>query len=433
LTVTDSPPTNVSILSAEVTITGATLDPGNVPLLVSPVTLELTRLRTDVAYLSTTSVNAGSYTSLTLTFSNPRLTIENDTGSPLATGGSNPACSAGAICTIQPVTTNLSTTITPLTFTVTANIGAGLLVDVNLDNLLSATLGADFKNGTTVSQFTPGGSGAPLVGAEDVVGQTSSVNTTNNTFSLQNAVGTVSLLTDSTTTFFQFPTSVCATPGFACLHNGQILSVDISLGADGKAVARNVVFEDIDSSDTEVEGIITSTNAGSLQFTIVTLAESAAITTLPIGTPATVSYTVSTLSDVDFIHADNAQVDTSGYLFSVRVPADLIVGQQVQVRRNPTTSSGTSITADRVLLRSSRVSGSFQSGVTSLFNLSSLPSLFSRHAIPQIQVKTSVPTICAGTVSSCSLLAATHRDSVRGPLFANSGSPVLIASKVLQR
>src|ERR1017187_1228918 len=118
LALTDSPPTNVTILSAEVTLTGVTLNPGNVPLLASPATLELTRLQTDVAYLSTTSVNAGSYTSLTLTFSNPTLTIENDTGSSLATGGNNPACSAGAICTIQSVATNLSTTITPLAFTV---------------------------------------------------------------------------------------------------------------------------------------------------------------------------------------------------------------------------------------------------------------------------------------------------------------------------
>jgi len=44
--------------------------------------------------------------------------------------------------------------------------GAGLLADVNLNNLLSATLGADFKNGVTVSEFTPASSGAPPVGAE---------------------------------------------------------------------------------------------------------------------------------------------------------------------------------------------------------------------------------------------------------------------------
>jgi len=50
-------------------------------------TIELTRLQTDIAYISTTLVPSGSYTSLALTFSNPILTIENDTGSSLVTGG----------------------------------------------------------------------------------------------------------------------------------------------------------------------------------------------------------------------------------------------------------------------------------------------------------------------------------------------------------
>src|ERR1035437_10363683 len=126
LTLTDRPPTNVSILSAEVTLTGATLNPGNVPLLASPVTLELTRLQTDFAYLSTTSVDAGSYTSLALTFANPMLTIENDTASSIVSGATR--CNVGAICTIAPTSiANLSTTITLPTLIISANTGAGLL------------------------------------------------------------------------------------------------------------------------------------------------------------------------------------------------------------------------------------------------------------------------------------------------------------------
>jgi hypothetical protein len=429
LTMTDTPPTNVSLLSAKVTLTGATLGPGNVSLFSGATTIELTRLQTDIAYISTTLVPSGSYTSLALTFSNPILTIENDTGSSLVTGGSNPACISSAICTIQSVATNLSTTITlSPTMTVSTTSGAGLLADVNLNNLLSATLGADFKNGVTVSEFTPASSGAPPVGAEDVVGHVTTTDATHSKFSLQNAVGMFSLTVDNTTTFLNFPTGTCTTPSIACVQANQILSVDISIRADGTPVARNVLFEDADSTDIEVEGIITST--GSLTFKMVTLAESAVITGLPIGTLSTVTYAVTTPSDVDFIHADSAQVVTTGLLFSVSVPADLIVGQQVQVRRNPN-SSGNSITADRVRLRSSRVSGIFQSGTTSLFSLNNLPSLFTSRGTLQIQVQTSNPTICTGTVS-CSSLAATHSESVRGPLFANSGSPTLVASKVIQ-
>src|SRR6202140_3530749 len=114
LAMTDTPPSNVSILSAEVTLTGATLNPGNVSLFSGSTTIELTRLQTDIAYLATTSnVNAGTYTTLALTFANPMLTIENDTGSAIVSGTTT--CAVGAICTIAPTTTaNLATTV-PLT------------------------------------------------------------------------------------------------------------------------------------------------------------------------------------------------------------------------------------------------------------------------------------------------------------------------------
>ncbi len=444
LAMTDTPPTNVSILSAEVMLTSATLNPGNARVFSGFTTLELTRLQTDIAYLVTTKVIPGSYTSLTLTFSNPKLTFENDTTSPIVAGvGSpTPTCLVGTICTIQAVPMNLSTTITlPATMTVSATSGAGLLVDINLNNLLSATLGADFTNGATVSEFTPAGSGAPPVGAEDVVGQVSLVNTTNNTFSLQNALITVplTLTVDNTTTFLNFPAGTCTTPSIACVQTNQILSVDISVRADGTPVARNVLFEDADSTDTEVEGIITSINIGSQKFSMVTLTESATISGLKIGDVATVQYSTTspaTPFEKDFVYADNVLVDTTGFLFGA--PADLIVGQQVQVRRNPTGLSGLSITADRVRLRSSRVSGQALSGAPTLFSLSSLPSLFVPRGTAVIQVQTSVPTICTGiglgTPPSCSSLGFTaqHSFSVRGPLFANSGSPTLIASKVIQ-
>lgn len=431
LTMTDTPPTNVSLLSAEVTLTGATLGPGNVSLFSGATTIELTRLQTDIAYISTTLVPSGSYTSLALTFSNPILTIENDTGSSLVTGGSNPACISSAICTIQSVATNLSTTITlSPTMTVSATSGAGLLADVNLNNLLSATLGADFKNGVTVSEFTPASSGAPPVGAEDVVGHVTTTDATHSKFSLQNAVGMFSLTVDNTTTFLNFPTGTCTTPSIACVQANQILSVDISIRADGTPVARNVLFEDADSTDIEVEGIITST--GSLTFKMVTLAESTAITGLRIGDVATVQYSTTspaTQFEKDLVYADNVLVDTTGFVFSA--PADLIVGQQVQVRRNPI--SGTLITADRIRLRSSRVTGqALAGGATTLFNLGSLPSIFTTHVAPQIQVITSSSTICTGTVSNCSSLALNvqHSLSVRGPMFASSKT--LVASKVVQ-
>lgn len=429
----ESQPSNITILSAEVTLTGATLNPGNISLFSGSKTIELTRLQTDTAYLTTaSSIPAGSYTSVTLTFANPSLTIENDSTAAIGT------CMVGSICTMAPTTVaNLGPIITLSSFSLAANSTAGLLVDVNLTNLLSATLGADFMAGTSVSSFTPGGTGAPLVGAEDVVGQITALDTTHNTFSIQNVMGTSSLAVDGTSTFFQFPSTLCATPGIACLRANQIVSVDISIGSTGATVARNVVYEDADNSDTEVEGMITGTNAGAQQFNIVTLAISATGTGLNIGDIATVHYSVSpqTPFTVDFVHADKTSVSTTGYLFAM--PTDLSVGQEVSVRCS-NCSSGTApnpINADRVLLRSSRITATVHTVGAPYIYLYDVPSILSGNGVTQIQVQTSSPTIYSenNVAKVINDVFSPEIVAVRGPMFnlSGGGTRYLVASKVV--
>lgn len=435
LAMTDTPPSTVSFLSAEVTLTGASLSPGNVSLFSGSTTVELTRLQTDIAYLATAAkIPAGNYTSVTLTFANPSLTIENDTASPIVSGTTT--CAVGSICTMAPTSTaNLSATVPLTAFTIAASSTTGLLIDVNLDNLLSASLGADFSAGTTVTSFTPAGLGAPPVGAEDVAGQVGNVSASTNTFTLTNATASYSLKADSTSKFFQFPTSgACtASAGFACLVNNQIVSVDIAIQSDGSILARNIVFEDADSSDAEVEGTITSTNAGLQQFSMVALGISGTGTGLSIGEPVTVQYSIppTTTFDVDFTHADNLPVSITGFLFAA--PTDLVVGQQVSIRRN-SASSATTIKADRVRLRSSRITATVQTIGSGIITLSNLPSIFFGHGgIQQIQALTSVPTIFfeIGRTVNISDIALSNIVSVRGPLFNVSGGRTVVVSKVV--
>ena len=429
LTMTDTSPSNVTILAAEVTLTGATLAPGNVSLFSGSTTVELTRLQTDIAYLATAAnIPAGNYTGVTLTFANPSLTFENDMASTVA------GCPTSMICTIVPTTSNLSVTVPLSAFTIAPSSTSGLLIDVGLDNLLTATMGEDFSAGTTVTPFTPAGLGAPPVGAEDVVGQVGNLNASSNTFTLTNATASYSLRVDTTSTFFQFPMSVCATSGFACLQNNQILSVDIGIQSNGSILARNIVFEDADSSDAEVEGMITSTNAASQQFSFVVLTISKSGTGLNIGETATVQYSTSpqTPFDVDLVHADNFQVSTAGFLFGM--PADLAVGQQVSIRRNSALGPSL-IKADRVRLRSTRVTATVQVGPPNIF-LNNLPSLFFGHGgITGITAQTSLtpPTIyfeVGKTINSSNILIG-ELVSVRGPLFNVSGGRTLVTTKVV--
>lgn len=434
LAMTDTPPSLVTILSAQVTLTGATLAPGNVSLFSGSTTVELTRLQTDIAYLATAAnIPAGSYTSVTLTFANPKLTIENDMTTAIA------GCAGVTICAIVPVATSLSATIPLTSFTVASSGTAGLLIDVNLDNLLSATLGEDFS-AVTVSSFTPAGTGAPPVGAEDVVGQVGNINASSNTFTLTNATASYTLKADNTSTFFQFPGNVCSTAGFGCLQINQIVSVDIAMQSNGTILARNILFEDNDSSDAEVEGIITGTTLAPPQFSVVVLTISGPGTGLNIGGAATVQYSTSpqTPFDIDFLHADHFQVSTSSFTTMFTGPADLIVGQQVSIRRN-NSSSGT-ITADRVRLRSSRITAIVQSVGSSIITIgknSSLPSQFFGHGgVTQIQAQTSVapPTIyyeIGGSINASTDLT-NGTVSVRGPLFNTGGTNrTLLATKVV--
>jgi hypothetical protein len=333
MAMTDTPPSLVSILSAQVTLTGATLTPGNVSLFSGSATVDLVRLQTDVAYLSTAAkIPAGNYTSVTLTFANPSLTIENDMTTAIA------GCAGVSICTIVPTAMTMSATVPLSGFSIAANSTTGLLIDVSLDNLLNASLVENFSDGTTVTPFTPAGLGAPPVGAEDFVGQVENVNVSSNTFTLTNATGKYSLKADNTSTFFQFPALVCSSPGFPCLQNNQILSVDIAIQSDGSILARNIVFEDADSSDAEVEGMITGTNGGSSPFDMVIQTMSATVSGLSIGQHVAVQYSIpQTVFEIDLVHADNLTVSTAGFLFAT--PADLAVGQQVSIRRNSASTS----------------------------------------------------------------------------------------------
>ncbi len=437
LAMTDTPPSTVSILSAKVTLTGATLNPGSVTLFSGSTTVELTRLQTDIAYLATApNIPSGNYTSVTLTFANPVLTIENDTGSSIVSGATT--CTVGSICTIAPTTvSNLSATIPLTAFTLASNSKAGLLIDVSLDNLLSSKMGADFMAGTTVSAFTPGGAGAPLVGAEDIVGEAGNINASDKTFTLQNVTGSFSLKVDNTTSFFQFPLGACSTPGFACLQANQILSVDMGIQPDGSLLARNIVFEDSDSSETEVEGMITSTNAGLQQFDIVTLGLSATGTGLNIGDVTTVQYSVApqTPFDVDFVHADSVAVSTAGYIFAA--PADLTVGQQVSILRNSSSTSSV-LVADRVRLRSTRVTAAMNSNASSVIDLIDVPSIFSGHGVTDIQVHDLAGNrrFCSDSngVKPCSNIGPPSvLVSARGPLFNVSGQRTIIATRVVEK
>src|SRR5713101_5840248 len=346
LSMTDTPPANVTVLTFEVTITGAVLHSNtgqpDVSLVSAPVQIEVKRLETEAAFLSTVNVPVDTYKDIAITFANPELTFKNDTGATLAG------------CEIKP---NAAGTVTissnpPFPLMLTGNSPTGLLVDVNLNNLLDNALGVNFlaAGGVTVTQISaPQGTGE-LEEIEDVLGVVSNKDATNNQFSLVTARGTLTVKVDTTTEFEDF--EGCVANNFTCVQNGQVVEVDLRLMATlpaGMFLAKKIELEDA-LADDEVEGIIFSIDSPT-QFKMAIGEELRAVPGLDIGFPITVTLASGASFRVD----NNGLPVPSGLQSAFEGATDtsqLLVGQRVEVRvRSVTLGPPISVSTDRVRLR----------------------------------------------------------------------------------
>ena len=111
----------VTVLSFEIQITSATLQPSNtatpVALLVRPTDVELEHLQSEPALLGSLNVPAGTYSSVTVAFTNPRITIFNTTAAPITVGTT--VCAAKAACNLTPTLASMTTTVNTAPFPIT--------------------------------------------------------------------------------------------------------------------------------------------------------------------------------------------------------------------------------------------------------------------------------------------------------------------------
>ena len=432
VSLTDAPPAGVTVFTFEVTVTGATLNPGNVDVLAGkgPQRIEVKKLETENAFLSTANVAAGNYTSLTLNFANPELTFRNDTGAMLA------GCASGSVCEIKPSGT-LSATVSGLFYS-TSGSQTGVLVDLNLANLLTPSLGVDFgaASAVTATQQTKEAEGE-LEDLDDVDGIVASPSSSQ--FTLQTTdMGNLTVTIDSNTQFDGF--DACAAANATCVQTGQSVEVDLMLLANGGFLAKKIELEDDaqQAADDELEGIISKIDSPS-QFEIVVNDELRAVANVSVGDPVTVMLTTSG-------GGTSFQVDTNGLTVPSTLQqafegatdtSQLLPGQTVQVR-NVTMTGGPApaaitVTTDRVRLRDTRFTATVSGAPSgSNFNVTSLPGLFTAAGISQIQVQTSSQTNFEN-VSGVSGLADGSTVSLRGLLFISTPNPVLIADKVRKR
>lgn len=426
-TITDTPPAGVTLLSFEVNLTGAILNPGGADLLAGkgPVSIEVKNLETESAFLNTAKITPGTYTSLNLTFANPEVTFKNDTGAPLA------GCAVGAVCEIKPGGTLTSMVTFPAPgITIGASSPTGIQVDVNPNTILSATMGVDFSlaGAVSVQQLTMKPQGE-LDDLDELRGSVQNLDSTHNTFTLHTMDGDFPITTDANT---RFEFESCAANNFSCLKNSQVVEVDVRLMAGGIFLAKEISLED-EAEDDELEGIVFKID-DAMHFEMVVIDESRSINNVSIGNPVFV-----TLSNPSFkVQAEGLTVPSGlqGAFEGAVDTSQLLPGQSVEIRLTAPVKAGPPVaaTADRVRLRMTQFTANVKGApVPPNFTVGSLPSLFTTAGITSIHVQTSSKTIFLG-VTDVSGLADGNTVSLKGLLFRNAANPPeLIAKKVRKR
>ncbi len=470
ITMTDDPPAGVSVLFFQVSLTAATLTPesssdSSVSLLSNntPIQIDVTQLQALSAFLSTASVPSESYSGLNLTFANPQLVIFNRSDSSLGS-----TCAVGSVCQLTPAfdnnTSSLNFTSSPFPVMVSASSPLGFVIDFHLNTVIQSDLSVNLAatNGVTVSELPPAPT-PPQFGF--LTGTVGTVTASSNQFTLQTRWGRkFTIATTSSTTFNNFPSSACTTPGIGCLAQGQIVKVEVSsVASDGNLTASEVNYVQAAAAQT-VEGIIVSIPplplpAGETIIDLILHQSPTGNANLPIGGIASVAVWApgsgsnpATTFSID----NNGFAIPSGYTFASS--SDLTVGQTVQVTVTPGTVSNTgggpstnawgpppslSFTASAVELEPSQMTGSITAvdSSTTSFTLGVGGPFFAAWpmsaAVSSYDVATTSQTTYTGfSPDNFGGLANGQFVSVNGWLFPPStsgGSPTIAAQSVLMR
>jgi hypothetical protein len=436
MVVTDTPSSAITVLSFQVQITGAVLQPGSIALLPRPVTVDLAELVSDAGLLFSSVVDSATYTSLELTFANPQVTLLNNTGGTLTLAGQS--CVAGATCTYVPMLNNATVTISSGVFplTITANSSTGLSLDLSIPDLLQSDLSVSLANGESVnlSLLSGNSSASQQATIDDVVGSITSVSGTQ--VNIKTAFGDSLVLTESSSTSYTYPTDVCSANDSSCLSVGQSVTVDLGLLGDGSLGIHSLSYLGGSGSQL-VKGLVLSTDATASTPTAVVLiqGEINASSVTP-GEVATVSFPMGTTYAVGVADYPTASDMSFGDA------ADLLPGQEVvlSVGSDLVAGSAPTFSTGSVILESSQVVGeviAVDSGTAS-FSIDGLSGLFTgaRPIVQLVDVQTGTATTFTGfTAAAVSAVTAGQFVVAKGPLFSgeSSGTPGLAAVQVATR
>lgn len=435
LTIGDTPPSGVAVLFFEALITGASLQPSDmtkpaVSVLAAPVEVEFTHLQTDTAFLSLENVAPDTYKSLTLTFGNAAMTIVNH--SPAAMG----SCAMNAVCEISPSFNPSMATLSSMPFPVTVsdNSVVGIRLDFNLDASVQSDLSINPKVTIThLRQREDADDKEEMEQIDEIDGQVTG--TGMNQFSLMNERSgqSFTISVDSNTIFEDFERSGCTAnpPDLNCVKTGQVLEVTLSENGMGSMLAKRVEFEE-GANMAALKGTITSVDS-STQFHMVVFNEEPTVPGVSEGAPVVVTIAPNAVFQV----GREEMADDGGFSiigFSFASGADLLIGQDVQVRPGTPSMNGgvTTVTTDLVRLWPSQISGTVgMVNTDGTFTLTGLSPLFTGATPPSTTIK----VLTLSFMDFMDFPAATspvagNSVSVRGLLFNTTGTPTLVTRAI---
>lgn len=423
LVVQDTPPVGITILSFQLQIASATLQPGSVSLLKHPVTVDLAQLVTDTSFLASQVVDSGTYSSLTVTYDDPQITLMNSSNAPLVTPAGT--CAVGQVCTFTPRVNNASVTISSGVFplTVTASSATGLNLDLSIPDLLQSDLSLSFASGQSVNLSLLSALASLTDQQSEIDAVLATVQSVNGQqATIQTALGNSLTVDLNTTTSYNYPSSVCSTASASCLVTGQIVDLNLSLLGNGSLVAQSVTYADA-SGGAAARGTVLATPANGANSFQILLHQ-----VIPGSTSAASGDTVTIVPAGGALFA----VPFTGYPVvngsSFTGTGDLAAGQEVLLQL-AAGSSTTNLASARIYLEPSQTTGVVQSvsaGADS-FVLNGLTGLWtaSQPVVNQIDCQAGSQTQYEN-LSSASLAALSPGSpvGVKGLVF-NTGSPTI--------
>ncbi|HEY8714695.1 MAG TPA: DUF5666 domain-containing protein [Candidatus Acidoferrum sp.] len=421
---------NVSILSAAVSVTGVTLNPSSgspVSLTLNPTVLpvDLTRLQSDSALLGTLSLPAQTYSSATVTFSAPVVTVDNQSGATL-----NGTCASGTICQIVLAAGTSTINTAPFPLTLASAQVAGVSINVDLSTALtlaSDTVALNFSaiNAATATTLPRSGTASGTLDLiEDLVGKVTAVSS--NAVTVLSSSGVSQSFAFSGTPVVEDPQGLCTALNATCLvANQTVVSVDAAVNTDGSLTLNSVDLLDAGPQD-ELEGTLLRTaTPGQFFLVVANKIVASGNSTLAAAVPGDIF--LVTLGNASFI------VDTDEFFNNASLPsstvnnlftseADLLDGQDVMVHvtaaAGGAATNDQSATTDRVRLRFTRTTGTVQSVSGQAVTLATVPPFIPLLTNPQAETINNATNFEG--VTDANSLAFGQAVSIRALLLNNS-------------